>query len=61
MENIMKMGYAIEVIFKDGNKQTRYFGIKQLKKATNFFNKMNNSVDKNVHKVATKIALVSFK
>ena len=60
MENIMKMGYAIEVTFKDGNKQTRYFGIKQLKKATNFFNKMNNSVDKNVHKVATKIAQVSF-
>ena len=56
----MKMGYAIEVTFKDGNKQTRYFGIKQLKKATNFFNKMNNSVDKNVHKVATKIAQVSF-
>ena len=60
MENIMKMGYAVEVTFKDGNKQTRYFGIKQLKKATNFFNKMNNSVDKNVHKVATKIAQVSF-
>ena len=60
MENIMKMGYAVEVTFKDCNKQTRYFGIKQLQKATNFFNKMNNSVDKNVHKVATKIAQVSF-
>ena len=56
----MKKGYAVEVTFKDGNKQTRYFGIKQLQKATNFFNKMNNSVDKNVHKVATKIAQVSF-
>ena len=54
------MGYAIEVTFKDGNKQTRYFGIKQLQKATNFFNKMNNSVDKNIHKVKSKIAKVIF-
>ena len=60
MENIIKMGYAVEVTFKDGNKQTRYFGIKQLQKATNFFNKMNNSVDKNIHKVKSKITKVIF-
>ena len=53
-------GYAIAVEYKDGSVHTRYFGIKNLQKATNFFNKMNNSVDKNVHKVATKIAQVSF-
>ena len=58
MENIMKMGYAVEVTFKDGNKQTRYFGIKQLQKATNYFNKMKNYIDKNVHKVKSKIAKV---
>ena len=60
MENILKMGYAIEVKYKDGSVYTKYFGIKQLQKATNYFNKMNNSIDKNVPKVSTKIAQVSF-
>ena len=60
MKNILNKGYAISVHFKDGNKQTRYFGIKNLQKATNYFNKWNNSTDKNVHKVTTAIAQVSF-
>ena len=60
MENILKMGYAIEVKYKDGSVYTKYFGIKQLQKATNYFNKMNNSIDKNVYKVMSKIAQVSF-
>ena len=60
MENILKMGYAIVVKYKDGSVYTKYFSIKQLQKATNYFNKMNNSIDKNVHKVTSKIAKVIF-
>tara|TARA_B100000214_G_scaffold347962_1_gene299673 strand:+ start:368 stop:550 length:183 start_codon:yes stop_codon:yes gene_type:complete len=60
MKNILNKGYAIAVEYKDGSVHTRYFGIKNLQKATNFFNKMNNSVDKNVRRVSTKIAQVSF-
>ena len=60
MENILKMGYAIVVKYKDGSVYTKYFSIKQLQKATNYFNKMNNSIDKNVHKVTSKIAQVAF-
>ena len=60
MENILKMGYAIEVKYKDGSVYTKYFGIKQLQKATTYFNKMNNSINKNVHKVVSKIAQVTF-
>ena len=54
------MGYAVEVTYKNGDKSSKFFTINQLQKATNYFNKMNNSIDKNVHKVATKIAQVSF-
>ena len=53
-------GYAIEVTYKDGNVHTKYFTAKELQKATNYFNKMNNSIDKNVHKVKSKIAKVIF-
>ena len=60
MENIMKKGYAIEVKYKDGSVYTKYFAINQLQKATNYFNKMNNSIDKNVHKVMSKIAQVAY-
>ena len=60
MDNILKMGYAIEVKYKDGSVYTKYFGIKQLQKATNYFNKMNNSIDKNIHKVKSKITKVIF-
>ena len=60
MDNILKMGYAIEVKYKDGSVYTKYFGIKQLQKATNYFNKMNNSIDKNVWKVTSKISQVIF-
>ena len=60
MDNILKMGYAIEVKYKDGTIYTKYFGIKQLQKATNYFNKVNNSIDKNVHKVKSKIAKVIY-
>ena len=60
MQNILNKGYAIEIHYKDGNVHTKYFGIKELQKATNFFNKMNNSTEKNVHKVLTKIAQVVF-
>ena len=60
MENILKMGYAIVVKYKDGSVYTKYFSIKQLQKATNYFNKMNNSIDKNVHKVTSKIAQVAY-
>ena len=60
MKNIMKMGYSIEVHYKDGSVHSKLFPINQLQKATNFFNKMNKSIDKNVHKVYTKIAQVSF-
>ena len=54
------MGYAIEVKYKDGSIYTKYFGIKQLQKATNYFNKVNNSIDKDVHKVTSKIAQVAY-
>ena len=60
MENVLKMGYAIEVKYKDGSVYTKYFAINQLQKATNYFNKMNNSIDKNVHKVKSKISKVIF-
>lgn len=60
MDNIMKMGYAIEVKYKDGSVTTRYFPINQLQKATNYFNKMNNTIDKNVHKVLSKISQVIY-
>ena len=60
MDNILKMGYAIEVKYKDGSVYTKYFGIKQLQKATNYFNKVNNSIDKDVHKVVSKISQVTF-
>ena len=56
----MKMGYAIEVKYKDGSVYTKYFSINQLQKATNYFNKMNNSINKNVHKVLSKIAQVVY-
>ena len=56
----MKMGYAIEVKYKDGSVTTRYFPINQLQKATNYFNKMNNTIDKNVHKVLSKISQVIY-
>ena len=60
MKNIMKMGYAIEVKYKDGSVYTKYFSINQLQKATNYFNKMNNSINRNVHKVLSKIAQVVY-
>ena len=60
MENILKMGYEIEVTYKNGDKSSKFFPINQLQKATNYFNKMNNSIDKNVYKVMSKIAQVSF-
>ena len=31
MENILKMGYAIEVKYKDGSVYTKYFAINQVK------------------------------
>ena len=57
---IKKLGFAIIVIYRDGNKHTKYFAINQFKKAENYFNKMNNSIDKNVHKVKSKISKVIF-
>ena len=60
MENVLKMGYAIEVKYKDGSVYTKYFAINQLQKATNYFNKMNNSIDKNIHKVKSKISKAIF-
>ena len=60
MKNILNKGYAIVVEYKDGSVFTKYFNIKQLQKATNYFNKMNNSMNKGVHKVSTKIAQVSW-
>ena len=56
----MKMGYEIEVIYKNGDKSSKFFPINQLQKATNYFNKMNNSIDKDVHKVMSKISKVIF-
>jgi hypothetical protein len=60
MDNILKMGYAIMVKYKDGSIYTKYFGIHQIASATKYFNKMNNSIDKNVHKVTSKIAQVTY-
>ena len=60
MKNIMDKGYEIEVIYKNGDKSSKFFTINQLQKATNYFNKMNNSIDKNIHKVKSKIAKVIF-
>ena len=54
------MGYAIAVKYKDGDVYTKYFGIHQIDSATKYFNKMNNSVDKNIHKVTSKIAKVIY-
>ena len=53
-------GYEIEVTYKNGDKSSKFFTVNQLQKATNYFNKMNNSIDKNVHKVKSKIAKVIF-
>ena len=60
MKNIMDKGYEIEVTYKNGDKSSKFFTINQLQKATNYFNKMNNSIDKNVHKVKSKISKVIF-
>ena len=60
MENIMNKGFEIEVTYKNGDKSSKYFGIHQLASATKYFNKMNNSIDKNIHKVTSKIAKVIY-
>ena len=60
MENILKMGYEIEVTYKNGDKSSKFFGIHQIASATKYFNKMNNSIDKNVHKVISKITQVVY-
>ena len=60
MENILKMGYEIEVTYKNGDKSSKFFTINQLQKANNYFNKMNDSIDKNVYKVTSKISKVIF-
>ena len=60
MKNIMDKGYEIEVIYKNGDKSSKFFTVNQLQKATNYINKMNNSIDKNIHKVKSKIAKVIF-
>ena len=60
MENIMNKGYEIEVTYKNGDKSSKFFTINQLQKATKYFNKMNNSIDKNIHKVKSKISKVIF-
>tara|TARA_B100001057_G_scaffold13617_1_gene12769 strand:+ start:166 stop:348 length:183 start_codon:yes stop_codon:yes gene_type:complete len=60
MENIMNKGFEIEVTYKNGDKSSKYFGIHQLASATKYFNKMNNSIDKNIHKVKSKITKVIF-
>ena len=56
----MKKGYEIEVIYKNGDKSSKFFTMNQLQKANNYFNKMNNSIDKNVWKVTSKISQVIF-
>ena len=56
----MNKGFEIEVTYKNGDKSSKYFGIHQIASATKYFNKMNNSIDKNIHKVTSKIAQVSF-
>ncbi len=60
MEYIMNKGYEIEVTYKNGDKSSKFFTINQLQKATKYFNKMNNSIDKNIHKVKSKISKVIF-
>ena len=60
MENILKMGYEIEVTYKNGDKSSKFFTINQFQKANNYFNKMNKSIDKNVWKVTSKISQVIF-
>ena len=60
MENIMNKGFEIEVTYKNGDKSSKYFGIHQIASATKYFNKMNNSIDKNIHKVKSKITKVVF-
>ena len=60
MENIMNKGFEIEVTYKNGDKSSKYFGIHQIASATKYFNKMNNSIDKNIHKVKSKITKVIF-
>ena len=60
MENIMNKGFEIEVTYKNGDKSSKYFGIHQLASAIKYFNKMNNSIDKNIHKVKSKITKVIF-
>ena len=47
-------GYEIEVSYKDGSKSSKFFTAHQFAKANNYFNKMNKSMDKNVHTVKTK-------
>ena len=53
-------GYEIEVTYKNGDKSSKFFTINQLQKANNYFNKMNDSIDKNVYKVTSKISKVIF-
>ena len=53
-------GYEIEVMYKNGDKYSKFFPINQLQKANNYFNKMNDSIDKNVYKVTSKIAQVVY-
>ena len=56
----MNKGYEIEVIYKNGDKYSKFFPINKLQKANNYFNKMNDSIDKNVYKVTSKIAQVVY-
>ena len=56
----MNKGFEIEVTYKNGDKSSKYFGIHQIASATKYFNKMNNSIDKNIHKVKSKITKVIF-
>ena len=53
-------GYEIEVSYKDGSKSSKFFTAHQFAKANNYFNKMNKSMDKNVHTVKTKISQVIY-
>ena len=46
--------------FTSGDKSSKFFTINQLQKANNYFDKMNNSTDKNVWKVTSKIAQVVY-
>ena len=60
MKNLKKMGFAVEVYYKDATISTKYFGINQYNKANNYFNKMNNTANKDVHKVKAKITQVLY-